>query len=238
MKNWKIGAIAGLIAGIVFGIVSNKIDLPLAVYLGFAQHVSEYFEAPAISFFLIDIFIGTILGVIYSRANRVIPGKAIIKGLLFGLFCILTYNIYFATIFLPYSAVMPGMVLSFIFGYLPSWIAYGIVLGLVYKFLNDKFGILKKEPMVIKYDMRGGVLPGAIAGLLGGAASYCATFFLVYFGLWPLIPRESIDFSFIISQLGTQIMIHLIPGTYLGAIYPRVYNLVPGKGILKGLVMV
>lgn len=238
MNNLKIGAVSGLIAGFVAGIVTISINMPIVFKLGLPFW---YFLPPQITSFtkiaanemINNLIWGTILGVIYSRVTGVIPGKAFLKGLLFGLFGYLIYNIYFAVIFVPYWLL--DVVAALIINGPLNWIAYGLVLGTLYKFLRDRYYLPKKEPKIIEYDMKSGILPGTIAGFLSGAGTFFTIFICVYTGLWAIYPRHLIDFAFIIGQFGSQIMIHLIPGIYLGAIYPKVYNLVPGKGILKGL---
>jgi hypothetical protein len=92
-----------------------------------------------------------------------------------------------------------------------------------------------KEPKIITYNMRGGVHPGAFAGFLGGVSTFLTIYTFMITGFWELYPLEMIDIHFILNQLGSQIMWHMLWGIMLGAIYPKVYNLVPGKGVIKGL---
>jgi len=239
MSNWKIGVFAGAVAGVVAGLANSLIGIPIIFGLGFHNPYALMRATPPLFTTIIsneiinNLIWGIILGVIYSRVYRVIPGKTVLKGLAFGLFGYLIYHIYFAIILAPtYIHFLDFVVFSIFIGPL-NWFAYGLVLGALYEFLRGRYG--KEEPEVIEYDMRGGVLPGAIAGLLSGLATFFTIFMSVYTGLWPVYPPELIDTSFILSQIGTQIMIHLISGLYIGAVFPKVYNLVPGKGILKGL---
>jgi len=238
MKSWKIGAIAGLIAGIAFAVGNLLISIPITFELGFAGAYSPLFESSFTKIasieIAVNIILGIIYGVIYSRAYRIIPGKGFLKGLTFGLFGILICNIYFAIINLPYSMFQwVGFYLTY---GISGWIAYGLVLGISYEILQKRNAPLEKEPKIIEYAMKGGIIPGGIAGALGGLGTFFTVFFFIYTGIWSIYPKELIDLTFIIGQLGTQIMIHLIPGIYLGAIYAKAYNLVPGKGVIKGLV--
>lgn len=241
MKNYlKIGIISGLIAGIIAGLVNSFISIPITFRLGFPdpyllhRAIPPLFTTIVTNEIINNLIWGIILGVIYATAYRVIPGKGILKGLAFGLFGYLIYQIYFAIILAPmYMIYLDFLVFQIFFGPL-NWIAYGLVIGALYEFLRNRY--VTEEPKVIEYSMSGGVLPGAIAGAISGLATFFTIFLSVYTGLWPIFPRELIDFSFIMSQLGTQIMIHLLSGLYIGAVFPKVYNLIPGKGITKGLV--
>jgi len=52
--------------------------------------------------------------------------------------------------------------------------------------------------------------------------------------VWKL-GTASLEFSFLIAQAGTHIVINMIWGAIFGAIFAKVYNVVPSKGITKGL---
>jgi len=236
----KSGIIAGAIAGLVAGIVASFIGVPIIFKLGLYYNPFALLSSHIIPFTTIaaneiinNLIWGVIGGVIYSKASRVIPGNALSKGLVYGLVGYLIYNIYFAIIFTPF--LLLDVVATHVIYGLSIWIPYGLVLGIIYEFLYVRYYIAEKEQEIIKYDMKGGILPGAIAGFLSGAGTFLTVFVSTYTGFWPILPPHLIDFGFIVSLLGTQAMVHLIPGIYQGAIYPKVYNLVPGKGILKGL---
>ena len=232
----KIGVVAGLIAGFVTAIEAIFVSIPILLGLGPGYYGVVPIPATlqiAANEIVNNLIWGAIFGAIYSRTYKVIPGKGILKGLVLGLFGYLVFNIYFATIFLPFLFLeaVAGLVIRGIL----DWITYGLVLGILFEFLRVRYHLFEKEPEIIQYDMKSGIMPGAIAGIIGGLGTFFTIFASVYTGLWPFFPRHLIDIGFIISLVGTQIMIHLIPGIYLGAIYPKVYNLVPGKGVLKGL---
>jgi len=236
----KIGVISGLIAGLIAGIVASFIGIPIISKLGLYYDPFALPSPPILPFTEVlanetinNLVWGVILGIIYSRVSRVIPGKSLVKGLVYGLVGYLLYNIYWVIIFLPFQ-LLDVVATHIIYG-LSIWIPYGIILGILYKFLSDRYYIAKKEPKIITYDMKGGVLPGAFAGFLSGLGTFFTIFMFVFTGIWEIFPRHLIDLGFTLSLVGTQIMIHLIPEIYQGTIYPRVYNLVPGKGIIKGL---
>ncbi|WP_455280061.1 hypothetical protein, partial [[Eubacterium] cellulosolvens] len=81
-------------------------------------------------------------------------------------------------------------------------------------------------------------MPGAIAGLVGGlGASFANVLGLVIIGFFkipgfPAAPTLDVW----ISQAGSHTFINMFWGTIFGMIFPRVYDLVPGKRVLKGII--
>ena len=235
MKSWKIGAVAGLIAGFVWGLLTgifSNIAVSMGLYEPWWRHIYSNNLIVLIPFFC---FWGIIFGLIYSKVYSIIPKKGIWKGLIYCLF------IYFITIFRIYFFVIPyGNILNAAgdyFAWLPSCIAFGLLLGFLYEFLSNRY-YPKKELKIMTYDIGSGIFPGAVAGIIGGIA---ASFFAIIghiTGYWGIPSKKgeiisTIDFW--LSQAGTHILMHLIWGTIFGILFAKVYNLIPGKGIKKGL---
>ena len=239
MKSWKIGAVAGLIAGIVTGIIAIFIGIPLLYELGFGYWSfpppPEFpFMKVAIPEIINHVIWGGILGAIYFKTYRVIPGKGALKGLVYGLFIYLIYGFRFFVYFLIYW--YPNWIVVNIVYEPLHWITYGLVLGVVYEFLRNKYYVPKKEPKIIEYSMMGGFYPGAIAGFFGGIISFISLRTISKgFEEW-LYPGFLVNLEYIISQLGGQILWHMMFGIILGVVFTKVYNLVPKKGIIKGLI--
>jgi len=231
----KIGAISGLIAGFVAAIVYT-IFAKIAVSLGFYppnwQAIVPIAYGPNI---LLGIIFGIIGGVIYSKVYSIIPGKAVLKGLFFGLilYCILEVRL--ATFYISYAWL--ALVAGYIFNGFFRWIAYGLVLGFLYQFLRSRYYPTREETKIVTYDVKEGILPAAIAGLVGGMAAAFANPLSLAIGFYnfPGAPTAP-TMDFLISQAGTHILINLIWGTIFGIVFARVYNVVPGKNVLKGII--
>ncbi|WP_455276474.1 hypothetical protein [[Eubacterium] cellulosolvens] len=236
MKSWKIGAISGLIAGIIAGIVceySNQLGNLLGLF-------DPYWKAFNTGNIIINIpifgFWGIILGIIYSRIYYVVPKKAILKGVIFGLFIWFITKIRLETFELAYGRFIQA-VGAISYGFF-MWLSYGLVLGILYESLHKKYNIPKEKKKIIRYDMSSGILPGAISGLCGGVA---ASVFAVMGQItenWGVLTAggqliSTIEFWW--SQAGTHILINMIWGTIFALFFTKVYNLVPGKGVKKGL---
>ncbi|WP_455277428.1 hypothetical protein [[Eubacterium] cellulosolvens] len=240
-KLLRFGIIVGLIAGFVSAIYTIFVTVPLVYELGINYwYLPQPPETPFMKIagneILNWLIWGAIIGLIYAWVYRVIPGKGVLKGIAYGLFNYLILNVYWITYSLIYWN--PPDVIALALGF-PTWIIFGLVLGILYEFLCRKY-YTKKETKIVQYDMMSGFQPGVIAGFV----SAFATFFTVVFleiteigSTWPLpITGIELDFSFFMSQLGSQIMWHMMWGIFIALIFPKVYNLVPGKGITKGLV--
>jgi len=240
-NSFKIGIVAGLVAGFVSAIYTIFIHVPLVYELG-AQHwflpppPETPFMKIAINEIINGLIWGAIVGLIYAWVYRVIPGKGVSKGLVYGLFYYLITNVYWVTYFLIYW-YPPTMISNLI--RLPMWIIFGIVLGSLNEFLRGKYYV-KKEPKVVQYSMMSGFQPGVIAGFVSAVSTFFTVLFIELTAIGVIEPVHlmeiELDLSFILSQLGSQTMWHMWWGIFLALIFPKVYNLVPGKGITKGLV--
>ncbi|WP_455276839.1 hypothetical protein [[Eubacterium] cellulosolvens] len=120
------GAVAGLIGGIV------------AVIVGFISSSIGLYEPPPgpitntiATMIILTIIIGAILGMLYSRLYVSIPGKAILKGIYFGLILWLISIINGAYILLV--MVEKSISIRLIFVGFFIIIVYGPVLGTLYK---------------------------------------------------------------------------------------------------------
>jgi hypothetical protein len=237
-NSLKIGAISGLSAGIIKALAAIFIAVPLVFKLGLTYYwipppPTTPFTRIIANEMIVNLIFGVIWGIIYSKVYRAIPGKGILKGLLFGVFGYLIWHIRWVTLFLVYGD-MPMVGQQIIYGFI-VWIPFGIILGIVYEYLRNRYYLPKKEPKLKQYDMISSFYPGAFAGILGGVASFIANFASHDLAEY-LVPGHVIDFSLLLGQFGSQIMHHLIWGVFLGLIYTKVYNLVPSKGIVKGLI--
>jgi len=234
MKSWKIGAVAGLIAGIVAGIIYDyfaKISASIGFWIDpWPQAVSNSFVANV----LISIIFGIVIGVIFSEAYDILPGKGNLKGLYFGLIIFFIFTIRDTTFGISYAYI--PIVLGRNFTDFPKLIVYGMMLGFIYESLHKKYNIPKKEKKVIQYDSKGGILPGAIAGLIGGIAASFANIMGSLTGIFgaPFSPSE-VTFDFWLSQSGAHILMNMVWGIIFGIMFTKFYNLVPGKGAIKGL---
>ena len=232
-SSLKIGAVSGLVAGLVAGIVcefSNQVANLLGLF-------APYFRAINTGNMIIDIpvfgFWGVVLGIIYSRIYYVVPREGILKAVIYGLFIWFITKIRIETWELAYGRILQVAGALF-YGFL-MWLSYGLVLGILYGFLRRKYYPTEEKLKVVTYAMISGILSGAIAGFAGGfASSMAATVPALGLVKYPegVIP---FSFDFWLNQAGAQILLNLIWGTFFGFIYPRVYNLVPGEKVRKGL---
>jgi hypothetical protein len=127
-------------------------------------------------------------------------------------------------------------VFGFIFTSSFSWIAYGLVLGFLYELLHRKYNIPKEKKKIITYGLISGIIPGAIAGLADGFASSIANLIMYALDIFKLPGAPTaLTFEFWLDQSGTHLFINLVWGALFGAMFARFYNLIPSKGILKGL---
>jgi len=238
MKSWKIGAIAGLIAGIVSAIVYQffiNIALSLGLFdLWYRENV--YYTSHIAAYLPILGFYGIIFGAIYSMVYDIIPKRGILKWLIYGSF------IWFITTFRIHTYILP-----YGFGYLTAagdyfasffqWISFGLVLGILYEFLSSRYYPTKEKKKIVTYNMSSGVLPGAIAGLCGGITAGIVAAIGHTTGYWGIITAGEVvsTLDFWMSQAGTHALLNMIWGTVFGTFFAKVYNLVPGKKVLKGL---
>jgi len=232
MKSWKIGAIAGLIAGSVSGVVFSII-----AEIGASNGLWEDFWRPLIinsiepNIFVSMIF-GTILGIIYARIYKVVPGKNILKGLCFGLIIYLIYIVRIDTFWIGYNYWLNiiGDSISWPF----TWIVYGIMLEVFYTNLLG-YNPEDEKQKIIEYDIKSGFFPGALAGILGGLTASITAVSGPIFGIWrvPYYPKK-ITIDLILSQAGTHIFYNMIWGIIFGLLFTKVYMFIPGRGMKKG----
>jgi len=231
-NSLKIGIVAGLIAGLITGIVAfiqALIEFNLGIpYWALPPPPETPIIKIATTEIAINLIWGIIFGIIYSKAYDVIPGKGIRKGLVIGLFYYLVHWIRVTIFNLPYLE-FGYAILNVTMGFTPL-VVYGLVLGFLYEFLHSRFHISKKSVKIKEYSITRGIYLGAIAGFLGGIVAYI---FLVITRAMLDIP-VLLDIGWILSQIGTHTLIHMFWGIVFGAIYAKVYDLVPGKGITKG----
>lgn len=235
-SSWKIGAIAGFIAGIVSGIVYavfSRISASIGLYSDvYRQSIVDAYGANI----LMSIFFGVICGIIYSKAYNVIPGERILKAIFFSFILFLISWVRNSVFGLSYGLYLDaaGNVFTAFF----HWMAYGLVLGFLFESLISRYYPIQKEAKIVTYDLMGGILPGAIAGFLGGFGAAIANYISSVTGLFaqamPGAPRQ-FSFSFWLSQSGSHIMINLFWGAIFGIIFTKVYNVVPGKGVIRSL---
>jgi len=167
-NSWKIGAISGLVAGFVAGIVhtvSAKIPASIGLYDISLPLITVAQNAYGVNVFLGIVF-GAIFGIIYSRSYGLIPGKGVSRGLFFGLILWLVSWVRMSTLTAAYGFYLnaSGEVLAAFF----NLMVYGLVLVFLYESLRDRYFPAEGQPKIITYDMKGGILPGAIAGFVGG----------------------------------------------------------------------
>ena len=173
--SWKIGAVSGLIAGIVTGFLGiHYAQFIFSLGLPFWTHPpSDY---PLMSHIVIveltmAIIWGIAIGIIYSKVYDLIPGKHIYKGLVFGIILTLIWSVRWVTWDIAYSWIpeLKGDLLS-----LHLYLVFGILLGILYEFLSKEYDVVQDESKIKKFDLRMGIIVGAIGGLLGGITIFFA----------------------------------------------------------------
>jgi len=234
LKNGSIaGLVAGFIAGVVYTICAN-IAISIGLFsLGWHPIIPNAYVANI----SLGIIFGVICGVFYSKANRVIPGKGILKGAYYGIILLLLSWVQTGTFGLIYGIYLD--VAGHIFTGFFKWITYGLLLGFFYEFFSSRYYPIKKEPRIRTYDIKGGILPGAVAGFADGVVAAIVNAIAFVVGLFgPPVAGGALvllRFDFWISQSGSSILINVIWGIVIGMIFTQVYNLIPSKGIKKGL---
>jgi hypothetical protein len=232
-SSWKIGAFSGLVAGIVWGIVNSFIVISF-LNLGLPY---SYYEPPNVTplteIFLFEIIFNTVFGIIFalifSKIYEAIPGKShALKGLFFGLG--LYFLICIRSIIFLYSYGLIILVLNLLFTISP--IIYGLILGILYKTPIKEFET--------KRDIKDGVIPGAITGLIFGFVVIIMFVTSAYLGFVFLftetVPDYVTNIEFIINQYGAHTVINMFLMACFGAIYVRFYDVIPGKELIKGAI--
>jgi len=224
------GAICGIITTLAF-IIANLMRAPFNFVVSGAL-TTTFLTAHLLFEIIIQGTFGAILGIIYSMYYDATPGKGILKGLVYGLILYLIGGLYFGFL----ALVRYGLgerALSFALG---NWwmifcclVSYGLVLGVLYK---------KPTHTVRKYDVRNGIIPGTIAGAIGGMAAIVSMIVGVNIGIWDpvhVVPGLLSAFSFTTLHI-FEVIVTIAFGAIFGAIFSMYYNSTPRKGITKGLI--
>jgi hypothetical protein len=231
---WKIGAISGLIAGIVAGISFTFIEyVGLTVGLPY-WNIEVPLANPLMTIVLPNIIIygifGVFLGIIFSKIYDLIPGKTgLLKGFVLGLgfYLILSFRNMLFTYAYGYYAVAITCLISI------ETIIYGLILGILYKAPAPKLETKK-------YDMKDGIIPGAITGAIFSIMFVIFMVTSAYLGFiykfMETYPAYVTDIGFIISQYGAHTVINMFMMGCYGVFYVRFYDRIPGKAIIKGAI--
>lgn len=172
---------------------------------------------------------GIFLGIIYFRIHNLIPGKSILKGLIFGLGWYFILNIRWVIFSMPYGYLDTALTqLLFI-----SPIIYGIVLGIIYKAPKEKIEIKKRKII-------DGVIPGVITALIFSLlviiGYVVGAYTGIVFSFMETYPDYLADIEFIIYQYMNHAWVNMFLMGIYGAIYAMFYNKIPGKGLFKGSI--
>lgn len=232
-SSLKIGAVSGLIAGLVAGIL-----MILVANIAFNIGIN-YWDldptpiTPLTSIAMIEIvnniLWGILLGIIFSRIYDLIPGRAVSKGLLFGLVYYAIFSIRHTTFMTAYGnfPIAIGALLHI------HPIVFGLVFVLLYKAPLEK---LKIE----KYDIKSGIYAGVITGILFTPSIIISYFISAYFGtvlrFMETIPDYLTDVGLIINQFGSHAVINMLWFGIYGAFYAMFYDRIPGKHLVKASI--
>jgi len=134
----KSGFTAGLVAGFVTAISTPIIGF-IFIAIGIVEPLGgqEIWDPtmimlwPFVLFGLIVIW-GTIFGVIYSKVYNIIPGKNLMKGLIYGLIIFLISNIRVASFQIAFWQAIAWLWTFNSIGFF-GLVIYGLVLGYLYK---------------------------------------------------------------------------------------------------------
>lgn len=135
MKN---ALLAGAIAGSIMGIVNFALGYMLS-YIGVTEPLGGSWEIAqsllmliVLALFSLSVIWGTFFGVIYGRFFDNIPGKGVMKGLVYGLLVWIAKDVaagsYVTLIFMA-TTISINLILVGLF----MWIVYGLVIGYLYK---------------------------------------------------------------------------------------------------------
>jgi hypothetical protein len=239
-SSLKIGALSGVIAGFAAAIVA-VICQDICLAIGFPYAI--IWTTPpnlALVHIVVGIIWGAIFGIIYSKGYGLVAGKGLSKGLLYGMIIFLFTNIRDATFYVPYGIFVAQYVPWLFIGFF-MWAAYGLLLEILYGELHVRYRLGREGPKIKTYDMKGGIHPGAIAGLAGGIAAFLSRILGGMLGIFEVSVRMeggrliTITPTPFTGLAGVHIILNMIWGTIAGVLYPVVYNLVPAKGVTKGL---
>jgi hypothetical protein len=135
----KSGILVGAIAGVAAGIVAVACSYIFAISIGIFEPPggSKIWDISlirlfAVAHFSLDMIWSIIFGAVYAMLYGSIPGKGVVKGLYFGLLIWMIKDIaagsYTALIALEIDWAFALILIGFF-----MWIAYGLVLGYLYK---------------------------------------------------------------------------------------------------------
>jgi len=232
-NSLKIGAVSGLVAGFIAGLVMIFVaNIAFSMGIDFWNLDPSPFT-PLTNIAMIEIannaIWGILLGIIFSRIYDLIPGKAVSKGLLFGLVYYAIFSIRH-TIFMVAYGNFPVAIGAFLHIH-P--IVFGLVFALIYKAPLEK---LKVE----KYDIKSGVYSGVLTGFFFTPTIIVGYVIAAYFGMVlgfvEAIPDYLTDFGLIISQFGSHAVINMFWFGIYGAFYAMFYDRIPGKALVKGSI--
>jgi hypothetical protein len=228
---WKVGSISGLVAGFVAGIVAIINALIILSMISSRSYfaLTPPPNAPILGITTIEITLGLIwgigLGVIYAKFHDRIPGKGAKKGLVYGLLLFFLFS--FRTAILVANTGFYREALGWVSMIHP--IVFGLMLGILYGKLHSRYNIPDKKSEIKKYDVKGGIHPGAFAGLVGGIGAYLGLAIGAMLGFWESFPvRPLIHVAGLMMQ-------DMSWGIGFGVLFVFFYTLIPYKGIIKGL---
>jgi len=237
MKSWKIGAIAGLIAGIVGGIATfvNILSVLIPAF-GIKQHwgletlSTEVIRIIAYVEITLSIIWWIAAGLIYVKIYDLIPGKGILKGLVYSLGMYLIFCVRTGSLELFYGRITVAIAWFSLFY---TYIIGGLVFGASYEFLSNKYSVTKYKPKISKNDSVKGIYAGAFGGLAMGIVVFLYMSLIVNPYLYQSFAA---DVGFLIGQLGTHMFFNMVWCASFGVLFVRFYERIPGKGLLKGFI--
>ena len=80
--------------------------------------------------------------------------------------------------------------------------------------------------------MKSGVSAGAVAGIVGGIVAFIASYSMLPAAVQATVGLNTGTVQWFIAQVG----LNIIWGALFGWIFSKVYDLIPGSGMTKGLV--
>jgi len=226
--------IAGAIAGVLCAIAAHGAYI-LAAIIKLPWGAANLPGVLTISFLISHLsyeimhylVFGPIFGAIYALYYDSTPGKGVFKGLVYGLILYLISNLYYGVLLVQrwgYETITDAIG-AWWMGFF-TLATYGIVLGALYK---------KPTRAIIKSDTRNGILPGALAGVVGGIAAIIFMITGVILKVWEPVPGI-LSAMYLTTNHLFEIIVTCAFGAIFGILYSIYYNSTPGKGILKGLV--
>jgi hypothetical protein len=166
MSGFHPGAIAGLMGGIAAGLVTYSIPLlGLQPILGLpADQPFDVYMFQSLSHIFVNMFWGTIFGLMFTQVYDLVPCKRITKGLIYGLI------IWFLTTFHGYTYFHSMLAAVGVWWTFPvslaedlvgvaNAIVFGLVLGLLYRKPAEVPPMTKEEIKIVKCASCGTSIP-------------------------------------------------------------------------------